>query len=117
MDALLGAAGEADIGTLFPASDEKWRGADSITLLRSVLALLASKGWRAEWVDATLIAQRPKLGALLPQFREKLNAELGGGGEHPRFNIKVKSAEECGSAGRGECMICHCVAEISRIAL
>lgn len=117
MDALLGAAGEADIGTLFPASDEKWRGADSITLLRSVLALLASKGWRAEWVDATLIAQRPKLGALLPQFREKLNAELGGGGKHPRFNIKVKSAEECGSAGRGECMICHCVAEISRIAL
>lgn len=114
MDALLGAAGEPDIGTLFPASDEKWRGADSMELLREVLALLASKGWRPEWVDVTLNAQRPRLGGMIPAFIENMNAALGGG-EKRIFNMKVKSAEHCGSAGRGECMICHGVATISRV--
>lgn len=114
MDALLGAAGEPDIGTLFPASDEKWRGADSMALLRSVLELLAVKGWRAEWVDVTLIAQRPRLGHLVPAFIENMNGALGGSGAKRIFNMKVKSAERCGSAGRGECMICHGVATIVR---
>ena len=114
MDALLGAAGEPDIGTLFPASDEKWRGADSMALLRSVLELLAAKGWRAEWVDVTLNAQRPKLGALVPAFIENMNRALGGDETKKFFNMKVKSAEHCGSAGRGECMICHGVAVIAR---
>ncbi|WP_455599072.1 2-C-methyl-D-erythritol 2,4-cyclodiphosphate synthase [Cloacibacillus sp.] len=115
MDALLGAAGEPDIGTLFPASDERWRGADSVTLLHSVLALLSSKGWRVEWVDVTLNAQRPRMGHLVPRFIEKMNGELGGGEEKRLFNMKIKSAENCGSAGRGECMICHGVATISRL--
>ena len=114
MDALLGAAGEPDIGTLFPASDEKWRGADSMELLRSVLELLAADGWRAEWVDVTLNAQRPKLGHLVPAFIENMNRALGGNGTKKIFNMKVKSAEHCGSAGRGECMICHGVATIAR---
>ena len=114
MDALLGAAGEPDIGTLFPATDEKWRGADSMALLRTVLELLASKGWRAEWVDVTLNAQRPKLGHLVPAFIESMNRALGGDETKRIFNMKVKSAERCGSAGRGECMICHGVATIVR---
>ena len=114
MDALLGAAGEPDIGTLFPASDEKWRGADSMALLRTVLELLASKGWRAEWVDVTLNAQRPKLGHLVPAFIGSMNRALGGDETKRIFNMKVKSAERCGSAGRGECMICHGVATIAR---
>ena len=114
MDALLGAAGEPDIGTLFPASDEKWRGADSMALLRTVLELLASKGWRAEWVDVTLNAQKPKLGHLVPVFIESMNGALGGDETKRIFNMKVKSAERCGSAGRGECMICHGVATIAR---
>ncbi|MDO5115698.1 MAG: 2-C-methyl-D-erythritol 2,4-cyclodiphosphate synthase [Synergistaceae bacterium] len=113
MDALLGAAGEPDIGTLFPASDEKWRGANSVALLHSVLEMLASKGWRVEWVDVTLNAQRPRLGHLVPLFIENMNRELGAKGKK-LFNMKVKSAEQCGSAGRGECMICHGVATISR---
>ena len=114
MDALLGAAGEPDIGTLFPASDEKWRGADSMELLRSVLELLAADGWRAEWVDVTLNAQRPKLAHLVPAFIENMNRALGGSATKKIFNMKVKSAEHCGSAGRGECMICHGVATIAR---
>ena len=115
MDALLGAAGEPDIGTLFPASDERWRGADSVTLLHSVLSLLSSKGWRVDWVDVTLNAQRPRMGHLVPRFIDKMNGELGGGEERRLFNMKIKSAESCGSAGRGECMICHGVATISRL--
>lgn len=114
MDALLGAAGEPDIGTLFPAAEERWRGADSVTLLHSVLELLSSKGWRVEWVDVTLNAQLPRMGHLVPRFIEKMNGELGGGESRRLFNMKVKSAEHCGSAGRGECMICHGVATISR---
>lgn len=114
MDALLGAAGEPDIGTLFPASDEKWRGADSMALLRSVLELLAANGWRPEWVDVALIAQRPRLGHFVPAFIESMNGALGGNGAKKIFNMKVKSAERCDSAGRGECMICHGVATIVR---
>ena len=114
MDALLGAAGEPDIGTLFPASDEKWRGADSMALLRSVLELLAAKGWRAEWVDVTLNAQRPKLGALVPAFIENMNRRARRRRNEKIFQHEVKSAEHCGSAGRGECMICHGVASIAR---
>lgn len=115
MDALLGAAGEPDIGTLFPASETKWSGADSIELLHIVLDLLASKGWRIEWIDVTLNAQRPRLGHMVPAFIEKLNEELTGSGGNRVFNMKVKSAEHCGSPGRGECMICHGVATISRV--
>lgn len=114
MDAMLGAAGEPDIGTLFPASDEKWRGADSMQLLAAVLAKLKAKGWRPDWIDATLIAQRPRLGALVPKIIENMNRALGGRAEEKLFNMKVKSAEHCGSAGRGECMICHAVATLSR---
>ncbi len=114
MDALLGAAGEPDIGTLFPANDLQWKDADSTVLLHKVLSILAAKGWKPDWVDATLNAQYPRLGHMIPRFKERLNSELGGSSETPVFNMKVKSAEECGSAGRGECMICHCVAVISR---
>lgn len=115
MDALLGAAGEPDIGTIFPASDDKWLNADSIKMLHTVLDLLASKGWKVDWVDVTLIAQKPRMGHMVPRFIEKMNHELGGDSTKRLFNIKVKSAEHCGSAGRGECMICHGVADISRI--
>lgn len=117
MDALLGAAGEPDIGTLFPASDEKWRGADSIKMLHSVKSLLASKGWRIEWIDATLNAQIPKLAGMIPVFIDNMNKELGAAPGSKVFSMKVKSAEHCGSAGRGECMVCHAAAQISRSAV
>ncbi len=86
-----------------------------MTLLHSVLSLLSSKGWRVDWVDVTLNAQRPRMGHLVPRFIDKMNGELGGGEERRLFNMKIKSAESCGSAGRGECMICHGVATISRL--
>ncbi|MDR1886128.1 MAG: 2-C-methyl-D-erythritol 2,4-cyclodiphosphate synthase, partial [Synergistaceae bacterium] len=71
-DALLGAAGEGDIGTMFPASDEAYRGADSMTLLREVLRLISEKKWRVAWLDIILIAQIPRLGTEMPKIADNL---------------------------------------------
>jgi len=113
-DALLGAAGEPDIGLLFPASDPAYRGADSRELLRACARRVRDRGWRVVWVDATLIAQVPRLAEHLPRIRASLGEILEEAGPEGRFNLKVKSGEGCGSAGRGECMICHVVATIEK---
>ncbi|HIV09980.1 MAG TPA: 2-C-methyl-D-erythritol 2,4-cyclodiphosphate synthase, partial [Candidatus Spyradenecus faecavium] len=72
MDALLGAVADGDIGQHFPDTDPKWEGADSIALLRAVVARLAGLGWRVGNVDATVLAERPKLMPHLPAMRERL---------------------------------------------
>jgi 2-C-methyl-D-erythritol 4-phosphate cytidylyltransferase/2-C-methyl-D-erythritol 2,4-cyclodiphosphate synthase len=113
-DALLGAAGEPDLGTLFPASDSLYAGADSGALLVRVVERVRRAGWRIVWVDATLVAQIPRLGAYVPRIRESLEGFLRGEGPRRVANLKVKSGEYCGSAGRGECMICHVVATLER---
>lgn len=115
MDAILGAAGEPDIGTLFPAQEAKWRDAVSTELLKTVIERIRAKGWRIDWVDVTLTAQAPKLGHLISAFTANLSQYLSEGGGKTNFNMKVKSGEECGSVGRGECMVCHGVATLSRI--
>lgn len=114
MDALLGAAGLPDIGTLFPAGDDTYKDADSIKLLDRVVALLAENGWKIEWVDATLNAQIPKLGGIISKLKSNLEQHLTADGRAV-FNLKVKSGEKCGSVGRSECMKCHAVATLSRI--
>lgn len=115
MDAMLGAAGEPDIGTLFPASDVKWKDADSMDLLKTVVAMLDDKGWICDWVDITLIAQKPRLGHMVDDFKNSLMRYLRRDGADVNVNIKIKSGEECGSVGRSECMVCHAVATLSRI--
>ena len=115
MDAILGAAGEPDIGTIFPASDEKWKDAVSTELLEAVLERVRSKGWRVDWVDVTLEAQTPKLGHLIGAFTENILRYLREESGERNFNIKVKSGEGCGSVGRSECMVCHGVASLSRV--
>jgi len=114
MDAILGAAGEPDIGTIFPASDERWKDAASTDMLVSVVDRIRSKGWKIKWVDVTLEAQTPKLGHLVQSFISNLSGYLAEPGEIPNFNMKVKSGEGCGSVGRGECMVCHGVATLTR---
>lgn len=114
-DAVLGAAGEPDIGTLFPANDDKWKDADSLNLLDISLDRVREQGWQVDWADITLIAQQPRLGHLLPKFRESLLQHIREAGRPPNLNIKVKSPEECGSAGRTECIICHATATLSRL--
>lgn len=112
MDALLGAAALGDIGGLFPDSDERWRGADSLRLLEQVTALLADNGWEIGNVDATVLAQAPKLAPYIPEMRQKLAAAMGVNAS--QVSVKATTEEHLGFTGAGEGMACHAVALLSR---
>lgn len=99
-DALLGAAGLGDIGRHFPDTDPRYRGADSRQLLRTTVALLHGHGWRPVNVDATIIAQQPKLAPHVPAMTEAIAADLGLTADC--VNIKGKTNERLGYLGRGE---------------
>ncbi len=100
IDALLGAAALGDIGLHFPDDDERWRDADSMVLLREVVALLARAGWAAANVDATVICEVPKLGPHREAMRASLAAALAL--EPGAVNVKFTTNERMGSIGRGE---------------
>ena len=112
MDALLGAAALGDIGGLFPDSDERWRGADSLRLLKQVTALLAENGWEIGNVDATVLAQAPKLAPYIPEMRQKLAAAMGVNAS--QVSVKATTEEHLGFTGAGEGVACHAVALLSR---
>lgn len=114
MDSILGAAGLPDIGTLFPASDAKWKDADSRELLKTVISKVHSEGWNIDWVDVTLQAQSPRLGDMVPNFISSAVSLIAENENETNFNMKVKSGEGCGTVGRNECMICHGVATLSK---
>ena len=99
-DALIGAAGLGDIGTHFPDTDPRYKGADSRVLLREVAQLLAANGFRVANVDSTIIAQAPKMAPHIPRMREHIAADLGL--EAALVNVKAKTAERLGALGRGE---------------
>jgi len=99
-DALLGAAGLGDIGRHFPDSDARYRGVDSRELLRHVAGLLDARGWRVGNVDATLIAQAPRMAPHIPAMRERLAADLGIAVE--ALNVKATTTEKLGFTGRQE---------------
>ena len=92
MDALLGAAALGDIGTLFPDSDPAYEGADSLALLGRVARILEENGYKVGNVDATVLAQRPKLAPHIPLMRERLAAAMGIGPEQ----VSVKATTEEG---------------------
>ena len=112
MDALLGAAALGDIGGLFPDSDERWRGADSLRLLKQVTAHLAENGWEIGNVDATVLVQAPKLALYIPEMRQKLAAAMGVNAS--QVSVKATTEEHLGFTGAGEGMACHAVALLSR---
>ena len=107
MDALLGAAGLGDIGTHFPDTDSAYAGADSIKLLERVIALLDHRGWKVGNIDATILAQRPKLASHIPQMRERLARAMGVSPE--QVNLKATTEEGLGFTGSGEGMAAHAV--------
>jgi len=107
-DALLGAAGLGDIGTHFPDSDPRYRGIDSRKLLREVARLLDGKGLRTGNVDATIIAQAPKMAPHIPAMRANLASDLGVAAE--AVNVKAKTTERLGFVGRGEGIAAEAVA-------
>ena len=114
MDALLGAAGLGDIGTHFPDSDPAYAGADSLKLLEHVAKLLGERGFSIKNVDATVLAQKPKLAPHIPRMRENLARAMGVGPE--QVNVKATTEEGLGFTGSGEGMAAHavCLIEGSR---
>ena len=99
-DALLGAAALGDIGRHFPDSDAQYKDADSRMLLRAVAAKLAAQGLRAANVDATVVAQAPRLAPHIPQMIANIAADLGLARD--RVNVKATTTERLGFAGREE---------------
>ena len=100
MDALLGAAGLGDIGQHFPDTDETWKGADSIALLRDVVADLRGRGCTIANVDVTVVLERPKLAPHREAMRERLADALGIA--PGAVNVKATTGEGMGFVGRGE---------------
>jgi 2-C-methyl-D-erythritol 2,4-cyclodiphosphate synthase len=100
VDALLGAAGLGDIGEHFPDSDPRYRDADSIELLQTVLPRMIAQGLELVNVDATVVMERPKLGPHREAIRESLAAALGLAVQ--RVNVKASTGEGIGFVGRGE---------------
>lgn len=113
MDALLGAAALGDIGQLFPDSDAAYAGADSIALLERVTALLREHGWQVGNVDATVVAQAPRLAPYIPDMRRRLAEAMGL--DVDCVSVKATTEERLGFTGSGEGMAAHAVALIERL--
>jgi len=104
IDALLGAAGMGDIGSLFPDDEERWRDADSIDMLRTVVGTVAG---RIENIDATLVCEEPRIGP----FRAEMERTLAEA-TSARVSVKATSNEGMGWVGRGEGIACIAVASV-----
>ena len=113
MDALLGAAALGDIGQLFPDSDAAYAGADSIALLERVTALLREHGWQVGNVDATVVAQAPRLAPYIPEMRRRLAEAVGL--DVDCVSVKATTEERLGFTGSGDGMAAHAVALIERL--
>jgi 2-C-methyl-D-erythritol 2,4-cyclodiphosphate synthase len=107
-DALLGAASLGDIGQHFPDSDERWRDADSMELLRDVVGLVAEAGWAVEHVDAIVLMERPRLAPHRDAITASLGAVLGS------VSVKATTGEGMGFVGRGEGVAALAVATLRR---
>lgn len=107
MDAVLGAMAAGDIGKLFPDSDPAYKGADSLVLTRRVAEVMAQRGYRLGNIDATVIAQAPKLAPHIPAMRERIAEAFGV--EVDRVSVKATTEERLGFTGSGEGIAAHAV--------
>ncbi len=108
-DALLGAAGLGDIGTHFPDTDARWRGADSLTLLAQVVGLVQADGWSIGNVDTTVVLEAPRLAPHRAAMEARLTEVVGA-----PVSVKAKRAEGLGALGRGEGVACFAVVLLLR---
>lgn len=106
IDALLGALGADDIGTHFPDTDERWKGASSIGLLKHIVGLVESAGFRISWIDSTVMAERPKLAPYRASIKDALATA---GIPASLINVKAKTNEGMGFIGRGEGIVAQAV--------
>lgn len=113
IDALLGATGLGDIGQIFPSSDAAWKGADSMAMLSQVMTRVRQAGWKLANLDATVIAQEPRLSphreAMERRLADALGVELGA------VNVKSKTTDHLGFTGRGEGLAALAVVLIEKI--
>jgi 2-C-methyl-D-erythritol 2,4-cyclodiphosphate synthase len=110
-DALLGAAGLGDIGQHFPDTDERWRGVDSLALLRAVRSMLDRDGWDVGNVDCSVVCEEPKLAPRRAEMEQLLSEAAGA-----PVTVKGRRAEGLGAIGRREGIACWSVAVIERSA-
>ncbi|MDP6454099.1 MAG: 2-C-methyl-D-erythritol 2,4-cyclodiphosphate synthase [SAR202 cluster bacterium] len=110
IDAILGAAGLGDIGTHFPPGDEQYRGIDSTILLTRTVEIIAEENWRVQYVDATILAERPKLHSYNSEIRATLarSMRLSDG----LVSVKATTTDGLGFMGRGEGIACMAVATL-----
>jgi 2-C-methyl-D-erythritol 4-phosphate cytidylyltransferase/2-C-methyl-D-erythritol 2,4-cyclodiphosphate synthase len=111
-DAILGGAGLGDIGTLYPASDMKYKGISSLVLLKDSARRASSEGWSLEWADCVVIAQEPRLSSRLQEMVKTMGNVLPSGWKN-RVHLKAKSGEGEGAAGNCCSVICHAAATLS----
>ena len=114
VDALLGAAGLGDIGAHFPSSDPQYRGASSLLFLREVAELLGRQGWQPVNLDATIVAERPRLAPYLQNMRDTIAATLGL--PPAQVNIKCTTTDGLGFPGRGEGIAALAIATVEAVA-
>ena len=112
MDALLGALALGDIGKHFPDTDPRYKGADSLALLRHVAALVHEHGWQLDNLDATVLAQAPKLAPHIVQMRENLADAIGCTAD--RISVKATTEEGLGFTGAKQGIAAHCVCLLER---
>lgn len=112
-DALLGAAALGDIGSHFPDTDDRWKGADSWLLLQEVGRLVRQAGWQVENIDSTVVAQRPRLAPYIQKMRERIAAALELAPE--QVSVKGKTEEGLGFTGAGEGIAAHAVCLIAKL--
>ncbi len=115
MDAILGAAALGDIGKLFPDSDERYAGADSLGLLAEVMRVLRGAGYELGNVDATVVAQRPRLAPYIEQMRENIARAASAGVS--QISVKATTEEKLGFTGDGSGIAAHAVALITPVKI
>ena len=112
MDAVIGAVGLGDIGKLFPDTDPRWKDAVSTELLKDIIDLARMNGYAIAWIDATIIAERPKIS---PFIEEMKSALTGAGIPAGMINIKAKTNEGMGFIGRGEGIAAQAVCLLTKL--
>lgn len=112
MDALLGAAGLGDIGRHFPDSDRVYKDVSSLLLLKTVAGLLASRNYAVTNIDATIIAQAPKLAQFIPEMQKNIARALNV--SETQINVKATTEEKMGFTGDGTGISCHAVTILSK---
>lgn len=100
IDALLGAAGLGDIGAHFPPGDPEWKGASSVTMLEQTAGMLVVRQLAVDYIDATVVCERPKLGARIGEMRRVIARAVGVSAE--RVSVKATTSDGLGALGRGE---------------